>query len=77
MGEGGTDKAIEGLVHVQTAAMEMIKAARAFLDVAEDLVQDPATARAVMSALAALAQTVRPPSPEPERDSGVERIVVE
>jgi len=75
--ERGTDKAVEGLIHVQAAAMEMIRAMRSFLDVAEDLVQDPGTARAVMSAFAALAQAARPAPPEAESDRGVERIVVE
>ena len=78
----GTEKAVEGLIHVQAAAMEMIKAARSFLDVAEDLVQDPGTARAIMSAFATLAQAAgqaaRPPDRgHAERAPGVERIVVE
>lgn len=34
------DRANEGLDHLQTAALEMIHAARAFLDVAEDVVAD-------------------------------------
>lgn len=34
-----TDHAQEGLEHLQTAALELIAAARAFLDVAEDLVR--------------------------------------
>ena len=71
-------KALEGLGHVQTAAVEMIKAARAFLDVAEDLVTDPGTAQAVMSAFATVAQAARSATEQrPEREGGVERIVVE
>ena len=75
-------KALEGLVHVQAAAMEMIKAARSFLDVAEDLVKDPGTAQAVMGALNTLAQAAaqaaRPaPADDHERESGVERIPVD
>ena len=71
-------KALEGLGHVQTAAVEMIKAARAFLDVAEDLVTDPGTAQAVMSALATVAQAARSATEQrPEREGGGERIVVE
>ena len=46
-------RAREGLEHLQNAALELIEAARAFLDVAEDLVQDPA-------AVAAFAATMRP-----------------
>jgi hypothetical protein len=38
------ERADEGLEHLQTAAQEMIKAARAFLDVAEELVTDPKAA---------------------------------
>jgi hypothetical protein len=34
------ERAAAGLDHLQTAALEMISAARAFLDVAEDLVSD-------------------------------------
>lgn len=34
------ERAAEGLDHLQTAAMEMIAAARAFLDVAEEFVAD-------------------------------------
>ena len=75
-------KALEGLGHVQTAAVEMIKAARAFLDVAEDLVTDPGTAQAVMTAFATVARaaaqaTAAPAEHGEPRDGGVERIVVE
>ena len=35
------DKAKEALEHFQNAALEMIAAARAVLDVAEELVKDP------------------------------------
>lgn len=42
------ERADEGLEHLQTAAHEMIKAARAFLDVAEELVTDPRTAETVL-----------------------------
>ena len=34
-----SDHAVEGLEHLQAAAIELIAAARAFLDVAEDLVR--------------------------------------
>ena len=54
------ERAREGLAHLQNAALELIEATRAFLDVAEELVQDPA-------ALAALATTMRPPVPSEER----------
>jgi hypothetical protein len=75
----GNDRAVEGLVHLQTAALEMIKAARAFLDVVEDMVQDPGTAKAVVTAMTSVAQTLAQagrPAGEAHHDSGVERIVV-
>lgn len=36
------DKLKEGFEHLQNAALEFIAAARIFLDVAEDVVRDPA-----------------------------------
>jgi len=45
------ERANEGLAHLQAAAKEAIAAARAFLDVAEDLVGDPAAASALVDAL--------------------------
>lgn len=36
------DRIKEGVEHLQNAALEMIAAARIFLDVAEDIVRDPA-----------------------------------
>lgn len=46
------DRARDALEHLQTAALEMIAAARAALDVAEELVRDPAAAAAVVFAAA-------------------------
>ena len=46
------DRAKEALEHVQTAALEMIAAMRALLDVAEDLVKDPTPAAAFMAGVA-------------------------
>lgn len=48
------DRAAEGLEHLQRAAIEVISAARAFLDVAEDLVRDPAAASTVVQTAAAM-----------------------
>jgi hypothetical protein len=53
------ERAIEGLNHLQAAAVEMIAAARAFLDVAEDLVRDPGTAAALAQVAASVGQVVR------------------
>lgn len=36
------ERAMEAVLHLQQAALEMIAAARAVLDVAEELVRDPA-----------------------------------
>jgi len=49
------DRAAEGLDHLQTAALEMIQAARAFLDVAEDLVADRDKVAEVVSAFGSVA----------------------
>ena len=48
------DKARAGIEHLQAAARELIAAARAALDVAEDIVEDPDTA----ASLAGVADTV-------------------
>ena len=47
----GDDRASDGLAHLQAAAREAIAAARAFLDVAEELVADPAAVSAVVDAV--------------------------
>jgi hypothetical protein len=52
-------RAIDGLVHLQGAAVQLIAAARAFIDVAEDLVRDPSAAAAVVETLASLATAAR------------------
>jgi hypothetical protein len=77
---GLDDRAREGLDHLQAAAMEMIKAARALLDVAEELVEDPSTVTAVIGALGSLVQaaTGQAGSPQANDDDGerVQRIRV-
>lgn len=60
------DRAAEGLEHLQRAAIEMIAAARAFLDVAEDLVKDPAAASTIVQTAAAMGRMVLHGTPEPE-----------
>ena len=54
-----TQRGVEGLVHLQGAAVELIAAARAFLDVVEELVTDPAAAATVIQTVAAVAGAVR------------------
>jgi hypothetical protein len=53
----GDDRAAEGLAHLQAAARELIQAARAVLDVAEELVDDPASAGAIADAMGAVVRT--------------------
>lgn len=53
----GEDRAVEGLQHLQAAAREAIAAARAFLDVAEELVADPAAVSAVADAVGAVVRS--------------------
>lgn len=49
------ERAAQGLDHLQTAAMEMIHAARAFLDIAEDLVADREKVAEVVAAFGSVA----------------------
>ena len=53
------ERAGEGVEHLQAAAHELIAAARAFLDVAEDLVRDPKVAEGLVAGFGDLADTVR------------------
>lgn len=82
------DAQVQAVQHLQTAAIEAIKAMRSFLDLAESLVQSPETAATVAKAFAeAAANAVRPstlaPDPAPEAESeeqgrsGVRRIDVD
>jgi hypothetical protein len=53
------DPAREGVEHLQAAARALIHAARAVLDVAEDLVDDPDAVASVAGAVGALGDLVR------------------
>jgi hypothetical protein len=68
----------EGIHHLQTAALELIAAARALLDVAEEVVRDPAELVQRASALAGVAERLRgaTPAAAPADDTGVQRIRV-
>jgi hypothetical protein len=77
--------AADGMVHLQAAAREMIGAARALLDAAEQLVEDPATAGKVVSMVSTFAQAAATAAPnaststdrdDDDDDGPVERIVV-
>ena len=53
------ERAGEGVEHLQTAAHELIAAARAFLDVAEAGVRDPKVAEGLLAGLGDLADQAR------------------
>ena len=53
----GDDRASDGLAHLQAAAREAIAAARAFLDVAEELVADPSAVTAIADAVGSVVRT--------------------
>jgi hypothetical protein len=83
------DRAREAVEHLQAAARELIAAARAALDVAEDVVDDPdamVSLAGLVTGLGDMARRVtgggwppatsRSPEPEDERQAKVERIRV-
>jgi hypothetical protein len=65
--QGTDERAREGVEHLQAAAREAIEAARALLDVAERLVEDPAAVQAAVGTFGTLAQAalqrLRPTDP--------------
>ena len=70
-GETGStddDPLARGLEALQVAATEMISAARAVLDVAEELVHDPKAADTVLGALTSMAKAAGRFAPSPARD---------
>lgn len=69
----------EGFEHLQCAALELIAAARAFLDVAEEACKDPAELLNLASEAAGLARTMRGgvrTERVEDQDPGVQRIRV-
>jgi hypothetical protein len=65
------DRAREGIQHLQAAARELIHAARALLDVAEDLVDDPAAIATLAGALGAMGDAARRATiPAADEDDG-------
>ena len=69
MNEQAANRAHDVVAHLQAAALEMIAAARAFLDVAEDLVKEPGEATAMAATLANLAGRIVPTGPEGHEQS--------
>ena len=53
-----TSEPTDGLAHLQKAALEMIAAARAFLEVAEKVVENPETVRNAVATVGTLAKLV-------------------
>jgi hypothetical protein len=74
----GEDRVGEGVAHLQTAARELIAAARAFLDAAEGVVEDPSSGEALLDTLGDVARRVVPrPGRADGDDGGVEHITVD
>jgi len=63
------ERAREGVGHLQSAAVEVIAALRAFLDVAEAVVRDPAAAAAAASTFVDTARAATTASPPPARQA--------
>ena len=64
------ERAREAVEHLQQAALQMIEAGRAFLDLAEELVKDPAPLIAAAAAAAEAAQSLARRAPEGDGASG-------
>ena len=59
------DRARQGVEHLQAAAIEMIAAFRAFLDVAEEVVRDPSAVTAFATSLVETARSAAPTTAPP------------
>jgi hypothetical protein len=70
-----SDRAREGLEHLQAAAKELIAAGHALLDAAGELVDDPAIAAQVVGAFGALAELARAAAANAVNPSGVDADV--
>jgi hypothetical protein len=66
------ERAKQGVEHLQAAAIEMIAAFRAFLDVAEDVVRDPSAVAALAASLVESAKAAAPTPPDPAGDPATE-----
>jgi hypothetical protein len=76
-GPPGDDPIARGIEALQAAAAEAITAARAVLDVAEELVSDPRTAAAVSNMIGSMGRGAhRPRRDGPDDEDGVQRIPV-
>jgi hypothetical protein len=68
------DRAREGVEHLQTAAIEVIAAVRAFLDVAEAVVRDPAAAATAASTLLDVARSASGAPADPAAPASEPRV---
>jgi hypothetical protein len=72
------ERADEALEHLQSAAHELIAAARAFLDLAEEVVDDPKAGEALIDTLGGLARKARSAADgDGPTEGGVEHIEVD
>lgn len=73
------ERSSAGVAHLQAAAHELIRAARVFLDVAEELVDDPGTLSSVLDGVVGSARGRRDEHRGADGPGGdrVERIDVE
>lgn len=77
MSDGIDPRVISAVDHVQKAALELIAAMRVALDVAEDMVADPAALGHFVQEAAAAARSVIPTPPPAQPSEPVERIPVD
>lgn len=76
------DRAAEGIDHLQAAALEMVQAARAFLDVVEEFVSDRDKVADVVAVVGSMAEAAGraarsgPPTRAPDDDDRVQPIRV-
>ena len=68
------ERARQGVEHLQAAAIEVISAVRAFLDVAEAVVRDPAAAAATASTFVAAARSATAATPAPPGGDDASRV---
>lgn len=64
------ERAAEGIDHLQSAALEMISAARAFLDVMEEVVADREKVASVVDAVGSVAQGAMRAAARPTQPDG-------
>lgn len=64
------ERAQDALRHLQTAAVEMIEATRAALEVVEDIVRDPTVVSSLLASVQAMAHTAAQAAQETSGDGG-------